>query len=223
VFSLARRVSVGLSLVLHRIAFVLGLEEAFSCSSKVLTVSLHKHESGFFPSNSGELTAIGDAWGQGFNINIPLHHGIDDAQYLSVFTRLLPQINSAFQPHVFVVQCGADTLFADPMKSFNLTSECIVKCIEQIVQLDKPMLVLVGGGYHHADTARLWTSIVGCCLAEPLDNDIPEHEHFLQYGPDFTLKTWPGNRPNKNTQAYLDSLLNYVERNQLELIKRRIR
>ena len=200
-----------------------GVQEAFYCSSKVLTVSLHKYEHGFFPINSGGLNEIGETWGRGFNINIPFHHGIDDNQYLSLFTRLLPKINSSFQPEVFVIQCGADTLFDDPMKSFNLTTKCIINCIKQIISLDKPMLLLGGGGYNIADTARLWTSITGVCLDEILDNDIPEHNYFSYYGPDFTLETWAGNRVNKNSQIYIDSILDYIEHNQIDLIKRQIR
>ncbi|CAF3292850.1 unnamed protein product [Rotaria socialis] len=199
-----------------------GLQEAFYCSSKVLTVSLHKYEPGFFPINSGALIEIGEAWGRGFNINIPLHHGINDNQYLSLFNRLLPKINSSFQPEVFVVQCGADTLFGDPMKSFNLTTQCIMNCVEQIINLNKPILLLGGGGYNIADTARLWTSITGLCLNEKLDNDIPEHKYFVHYGPDFTLETWPGNRTNKNTQEYIDGLLNFVEHNQINIMNSQI-
>ncbi|CAF4058096.1 unnamed protein product [Rotaria magnacalcarata] len=199
-----------------------GIQEAFYCSSKVLTVSLHKYEPGFFPINSGGLNEIGEAWGRGFNINIPLHHGINDNQYLSLFTSLVPKINSSFQPEVFVVQCGADTLFGDPMKSFNLTTKCIMNCVEQIINLNKPILLLGGGGYNIADTARLWTSITSLCLNEKLDNDIPEHEYFVYYGPDFTLETWPGNRTNKNTQEYIEGLLNFVEHNQINIMNSQI-
>lgn len=187
-----------------------------------MAVSLHKYETGFFPINSGGLNEIGEAWGRGYNINVPFHHGIDDNQYISLFDRLLPKINSSFQPEVFVVQCGADTLFGDPMKSFNLTTKSIVHCIEQIVDLNKPILLLGGGGYNISDTARLWTSIVGICLNEKLENDIPEHNFFSYYGPDFTLETWPGNRTNKNTEQYIDGLLNYIEHNQLNIIKNQI-
>ena len=199
-----------------------GVQDAFYCSSKVLTVSFHKYETGFFPVNSGGLEEIGETWGRGFNINIPLHHGINDEQYLSLFTRLLPKINSTFLPEVFVLQCGGDTLFGDPMKSFNLTTKSILHCIEQIIDLNQPVLILGGGGYNLADTARLWTSIIGLCLDEHLDNDIPEHDYFSFYGPDFTLETWPGNRPNQNSSIYLDSILDYIEHNQIDLIRKHI-
>lgn len=188
-----------------------------------MTVSLHKYENGFFPLNSGSLEEIGEAWGRGYNINVPLHHGINDQQYFDIFTRLLPLIEQSFHPEVFVLQFGADTLFGDPMKSFNLTSQCLVKCFEQILQFDRPMLILGGGGYNLADTARLWTSITARCLQVQLDNDIPEHDYFPSYGPDFTLATWPGNRPNKNTQIYLDSLIEFIEKNQISIIRNQIR
>jgi len=201
---------------------ILGMQEAFYCSSKVLTVSFHKYELGFFPVNSGGLNEIGETWGKGFNINIPLQHGINDQQYQMIFSRLLPQINSTFQPDVYVVQCGADTLFNDPMKSFNLTTKSILNCLDEVIQLNKPMLILGGGGYNHADTARLWTSIVGLCLNAKLDNDIPEHDYFSLYGPDFTLETWPGTCSNKNTDDYLNSLIEFIEKNQIECMKSQV-
>lgn len=198
----------------------LGVQEAFYCSSKVLTISFHKYEKGFFPIDSGSLQEIGESWGRGFNINLPLHHGITDEQYLSLFTRLLPKISTNFSPEVFVIQCGADTLFNDPMKSFNLTSKSLLDCIQQILDLNKPIVFLGGGGYHLADTARLWTLITSLCLNEQLDEDIPEHDYFTSYGPDFTLQTWSGNRVNKNTLTYLDSLIDYIETNQIVLMKK---
>lgn len=201
--------------------WISGVQEAFYCSSKVLTVSLHKHEPGFFPSNSGSLEEIGDSWGRGFNINFPFRHGVNDEQYLQVFSKLLSKIVDSFNPEVFVVQCGGDTLFADPMKSFNLTSHAIVKCVKQIIDLDKPTLLLGGGGYNIADTARLWTSIVAMCLDVQIDDDIPEHDYFSHYGPDFTLKTWPGNRPNKNDQSHLDEMFHFIEANQIKIIQER--
>ena len=188
-----------------------------------MTVSLHKHEIGFFPPNAGGLEEIGETWGRGYNINIPFQHGVDDEQYRSVFTRLLPKIRQCFQPQVFVLQCGADTLFADPMKSFNLTSKAVVQCVKEILDLEKPVLILGGGGYHLPDTARLWTSITGACLEESLENDIPEHDYFPFYGPDFTLETWPGNRSNKNSLSYLDGVLDFVERNQVHLMQSQVR
>ena len=197
-----------------------GVQDAFFCSSKVLTVSFHKYEKGFFPINSGGLEEMGETWGRGFNINIPLHHGINDEQYLSLFTRIFPMISSTFSPDVFIVQCGADTLFNDPMKSFNLTSKSILQCVQQIIDLNKPMILLGGGGYHIADTARLWTLITSISLKQTIDYDIPEHDYFTFYGPDFTLDTWPGNRSNRNTSAYLDSLIDYIETNQIVLMKK---
>lgn len=69
----------------------------------------------------------------------------------------------------------------------------------------------IGGGYHHANTARLWTSITAALVNTPnkpyqKDDDsymgisinIPEHIYFPLYKPDFTIFIPTGNRIDEN-------------------------
>ncbi|CAF0787852.1 unnamed protein product [Didymodactylos carnosus] len=201
-----------------------GTQEAFYCSNKVLTVSFHKYEHGFYPG-TGSLDEIGEAWGKGYNINVPLLSGITDDMYLSIFSKLLLSINQSFSPDVYVIQCGGDTLFNDPFQAFNLTTQGLAECIKQIIELNKFLLFLGGGGYNLPDTARLWTTLTNVALGnEKVDNDIPEHDYFPLYGPDFTLDTWPGNRKNKNTDSSINQIYDYIQQNHMETyIKAQIR
>lgn len=43
--------------------------------------------------------------------------------------------------------CGADTLSADPLGPFNLTSAGVRSCVELVAGLELPLLLLGGGGY----------------------------------------------------------------------------
>lgn len=103
-----------------------------------------------------------------------------------------------------------------------------------------PILIFGGGGYNHANTARLWVSILSRLVGEEVeeeeeqkkkchdlsgvwtepailessksspanldsiydddDDDIPEHEQFEAYGPDFTLTIAAGNRNDENNE-----------------------
>jgi hypothetical protein len=106
--------------------------------------------------------------------------------------------------YVCVWQCGVDTLSEDPMKAFNFTSEAIAAAVRMVRACNKPLLLLGGGGYHPADTARCddcialcsdrsdvllasaWcratAAVLGPYVESLLPSNVPEHEHFAAYG-----------------------------------------
>ena len=55
-------------------------------------------------------------------------------------------------------------------------------------KLNKKILMLGGGGYNNSNAARNWTNLTGLLVDEVLEDEIPEHDYFDQYGPDFKLK-----------------------------------
>ena len=113
-----------------------------------------------------------------------------------------------------VLQCGADCLVGDPLGGFNLTPAAICDCVERVVSYNLPTLILGGGGYNPANTARLWTQITATVLGAELDDDIPDEDHFFtNYGPDFQLTISPGCVRNKNKQEDVNKLLETLNRN----------
>eukprot|EP00826_Nyctotherus_ovalis_P047496 TRINITY_DN5466_c0_g1_i4.p3 TRINITY_DN5466_c0_g1~~TRINITY_DN5466_c0_g1_i4.p3 ORF type:complete len:139 (-),score=21.62 TRINITY_DN5466_c0_g1_i4:649-1065(-) len=60
-----------------------GVEEAFYCTDRVMTVSFHKFGD-FFPG-TGDITAIGSGKGHYYTLNVPLRSGVDDKSYVSLF------------------------------------------------------------------------------------------------------------------------------------------
>ncbi len=72
---------------------------------------------------------------------------------------------------------------------------------------------MILGGYNFANTARLWASIVGLLTNTQLKNDIPEHDNFLIYGPEYELATSSGMIRNKNTIDYVNKLSDFVLNN----------
>ena len=190
-----------------------GVEEAFSSTNRVATFSIHKYESGYFPG-TGALGDTGSGRGQHHTINVPLQEGITDKMYTEIFTRLLPNIITSFGPDCVVLQCGADCLVGDPLGGFNLTPAAICDCVERVMSYNLPTLILGGGGYNPANTARLWTQITATVLGADLDDDIPDEDHFFtKYGPDFQLTISPGCVRNKNKQEDVDKLLEKLNHN----------
>ncbi|XP_044178345.1 histone deacetylase 8-like isoform X1 [Acropora millepora] len=184
-----------------------GVEDAFSFTSKVMSVSFHKFSPGFFPGTGSHLD-VGEGKGKYYTVNVPLKDGIADNLFVRIFSRILSEVQLRFKPKAVVCQCGVDTLAGDPMASFNLTHHGIGECVKYLMDWNLPLLLLGGGGYNVKNAAKCWTYLTGLVLNQPLSPDIPEHEHFLSYGPDYQLDIPPGRRHDKNTKEDLVNLLN---------------
>ncbi|CAN0224233.1 unnamed protein product [Lampetra fluviatilis] len=183
-----------------------GVEDAFSFTPKVMTVSVHKFSPGFFPGTGG-IDEVGMGKGRYFALNVPLQDGITDDKYYYACHTVLQDVFVTFNPEVVVCQLGADTLAGDPMCSFNLTPRGIGRCLQSILEWRLPTLVLGGGGYHQPNTARCWAYLTALILGQTLSPEIPEHQYFTEYGPDYMLDITPSCRTDKNDQQYLDNLI----------------
>ena len=186
-----------------------GVQDAFFATDKVMTFSVHKYESGFFPG-TGSIVETGFGKGKGFSINLPLRDGIRDEPFISVCQKVLGEIKDVFLPDAVVCQVGADGLNGDPMRSFNLTSISFEKCVNWVVSWDLPTLILGGGGYCESNVARCWTQITASLLDETLPNDIPEHDYFVRYGPDFDFQIEPSLKKDLNSKEYLDDVIREI-------------
>ncbi|XP_074457799.1 histone deacetylase 8 isoform X6 [Larus michahellis] len=120
-----------------------GVEDAFSFTSKVMTVSLHKFSPGFFPG-TGDVTDVGLGKGRYYSVNVPIQDGIQDEKYYQICETVLKEVYAAFNPDAVVLQLGADTIAGDPMCSFNMTPEGVGKCLKYVLQWQLATLILGG-------------------------------------------------------------------------------
>lgn len=163
------------------------VEAAFQHSDRVYTLSIHRYDRGFFP-NSGTFDDQGSGKGKGFSLNIPLRRGLSD-QSLLVLTDevIIPVINSYLKQGAkqsVVVQCGVDSLAADPCNEFNLSIEGYCATIAKIQRtastLGAKLLILGGGGYNKSAASRCYSAILATMLHVTL-GDIPDHEYWTEY------------------------------------------
>ncbi|XP_025421781.1 histone deacetylase 8-like isoform X1 [Sipha flava] len=196
-----------------------GVEFAYMSTDRVLTLSLHQYEPGFYPT-SGSLNDIGIDKGKYFTVNVPLKEGITDDKYISLFYKISNMVNSSYSPNCIVVQCGADSLVGDPIGGFNLTPKSLAECVKNVMKWEKPTLFLGGGGYNKANVARCWTYLTAVITGQDdtLCTDIPDNKYFSNYGPDFTLDINPGNRRDYNTPDHLDNIFNIITNN-MKIVK----
>jgi hypothetical protein len=98
---------------------------------------------------------------------------------------------------------GADSLHGDPLGCFNLSPAAYTAALEDCRSLGKPLLVLGGGGYNVPNVARCWAALTLAAARAPMPSDIPAHERFEFYAPDFRFALLPGYRRNENDEGYI--------------------
>ncbi|KAG3180112.1 Histone deacetylase 1 [Phytophthora cactorum] len=157
-----------------------GVEEAFYVTDRVMTVSFHKYGD-YFPG-TGDIKDIGAKSGKYYAVNFPLHSGMDDESYESIFKPVIEKVMETFCPSAVVLQCGADSLTGDRLGCFNVTTRGHGECVRFVKGFGLPMLVL---GVEATESVTF-----------------PEHgptRHFkLHLVPDKDLK-------NDNTKEYLEN------------------
>lgn len=188
-----------------------GVEEAFYTSNRVMTVSFHKFGD-FFPG-TGDLCDTGVSQGHRYAVNFPMHEGIDDQAYLSVFKPVIQKVMEMYRPGAVVLQCGADSLTGDRLGCFNLTVKGHGEAVEFVKSFGLPTLVLGGGGYNIRNVSRCWAYETSVVLSTPISNNIPYNDFFQCYGPDFKLHLTPADIPNLNSRHELEKTKTAVLQN----------
>ncbi|KAG0603086.1 hypothetical protein M758_10G065400 [Ceratodon purpureus] len=181
-----------------------GVEEAFYTTDRVMTASFHKFGD-YFPG-TGDVRDIGHGNGKYYSLNVPLDDGIDDESYQSLFKPIMQKVMEVFQPGAVVLQCGADSLSGDRLGCFNLSVKGHAECVRFMRSFNVPLLLVGGGGYTIRNVARCWCYETAVAVGEELDDNLPQHEYYEYFGPDYTLHVAPSNMANQNSKQEIDSL-----------------
>ncbi|CAK1541609.1 unnamed protein product [Leptosia nina] len=195
-----------------------GVQDAYNLTKSVFTLSFHKYEPGFFPGTGG-IDEIGILTGKGFMCNVPLHGSYNDETFEYIFDKVFHKVYDSFEPDALVIQCGADALSCDPNGGAGLTIKGYCASIQKVLDKRKPTVLLGGGGYNHTNTAKLWTAITALVVDVNLDQDIPEHDHWPKYGPDFVLNIKSSLVKDENTKSYLDECIHKISDNLEKYVK----
>jgi histone deacetylase 1/2 len=169
-----------------------GVEEAFYITDRVFTLSLHRFSPKKVFPGTGDVIDGGWGPGTGYCVNFPLLGGVSDDTYVSIFKELVGSVMQRFDPSAIVLQAGADSLVGDSVGmengSFNLSTRAHAECVRIVRDLNKPLLVLGGGGYSILSVARCWAINTAILCGKHIDDlpaTIPEKDfYFSEYGSD---------------------------------------
>ena len=163
-----------------------GVQTIFWDDPRVLTISIHQYEPGWFFPGTGAIDERGGPGAGGSAINVPLAPGTGDDGWLEAFRAVIPDAVRAFRPEVLVTQLGCDTHATDPLAQLRLTTAAYRACAKALHALAHEAaagrwIATGGGGYQWAQVVpRAWTTY----FAEMTDalDDLPDElpEAYLE-------------------------------------------
>lgn len=137
-----------------------GTQGIFYTRDDVLTISLHADPDRFYPFFWGGAQERGAGRGTGYNLNLPLPRGTDDAGYRVALDTALARIH-AFGADVVVVALGLDAHIDDPFKGLAITTPGFQAMARAIAGLGLPLLLVQEGGYVSDALADNLTAFLG--------------------------------------------------------------
>ncbi len=136
-----------------------GTQDIFYDSDRILFVSIHADPVFAYPHYSGFAAECGHGAGTGYNLNLPMASGTDDAQYARILEKALSAIRD-YDPVYLIVSLGLDTYEEDPISNFKLTPAYYGKMAKAISALNVPTLIIQEGGYNTRMLGQLAVNFV---------------------------------------------------------------
>ncbi len=109
-----------------------GTQAAFYDDPSVLYFSVHRYP--FYPG-TGAAGERGAGEGLGFTLNVPLHAGCGDEEYLEVFHKRLQPAATEFRPDFVLVSAGFDAHEDDLLGGMRVTSEGFARLTRVVKQI----------------------------------------------------------------------------------------
>lgn len=144
-----------------------GVENAFVAEPRVMTVSVHE-------ADRWPYTGAADDRRDGGARNLPVPKGVNDSELEYLMRHAIMPLLESFSPDAFVVCCGADCLAGDPLSGMLLSNVALWETVEQITALNKPTVILGGGGYNPWTVARYWAGMWGRLSGQTFPDRLPD-------------------------------------------------
>ncbi len=93
------------------------------------------------------------------------------------------------------------------MGCFNLSVKGHGECVKIVKNYGIPLILLGGGGYTLRNVPRAWTYETSVALGIDLPNEIPKHDFYDYFCPEYKLHMSISNMENKNSKKYLNDKL----------------
>jgi acetoin utilization deacetylase AcuC-like enzyme len=139
-----------------------GTQAQFYEDPRVLYFSTHQYP--YYPG-TGAIEEIGRGKGLGYNVNVPLRPGTDNAQYVKIFRKIIYPLSVKFKPDLVLISAGFDPYYKDPLGGMKVTPDgfaCMARMLLDVA--DKccggKVVVTLEGGYHLTGLAESIKSVL---------------------------------------------------------------
>lgn len=123
-----------------------GTQAIFYRRDDVFFGSVHTDPSAYYPHYLGYADERGAGRGEGFNRNLPLAFGADDAAFLAANRALIDEA-LAFGAQALVLSAGWDAHRDDPLSKLAVTTDAYARLGEMYGAVRLPTLIVQEGGY----------------------------------------------------------------------------
>jgi acetoin utilization protein AcuC len=140
-----------------------GVYYGFADDPDVIIADIHEDGRYLYPG-TGRRDETGTGAAAGTKLNLPLPPGAGDEAFVAAWDELEAFL-SAFEPELFLLQCGADSVAGDPITHLQLSVEAHAHATTRLGLLADRfaggrLLAMGGGGYNRNNLARCWTRVV---------------------------------------------------------------
>ena len=140
-----------------------GVYYGFEDDPAVIFADTHEDGRYLYPG-TGRRDEQGLGKAAGTKLNIPLSPGAGDAEFLVALDEIEAFLEP-FEPELYLLQCGADSLAGDPITHLQFSTGAHAEAARRLRSLaDRTasgrLLAMGGGGYNRQNLARCWTRVV---------------------------------------------------------------
>jgi acetoin utilization deacetylase AcuC-like enzyme len=126
-----------------------GTQHSFYGDSEVLYLSTHQFP--YYPG-TGWYDELGSGKGKGYTVNVPLSHGMGDADYAHVFEEIVLPVARKWKPEIILVSAGFDIHRSDPLGGMTVTESGFTKMTKLLMDAanescEGKILFVLEGGY----------------------------------------------------------------------------
>ncbi|KAL7114788.1 hypothetical protein ACP275_04G143600 [Erythranthe tilingii] len=179
-----------------------GTQKMFYEDPRVLTFSVHRHDSGeFYPyGNDGAYNMIGEGLGAGYNINVPWENdSCGDADYFAVWDHILIPVAKKFDPDMIMVAAGFDAALGDPFGGCCLSPYAYSVMLRKLMDISrgKNIVLALEGGYNLVSLANSAEACVEVLLQDkpltrsPVDLPLKSTALVIRTVRQVLSKYWP--------------------------------
>lgn len=125
-----------------------------------LFISIHRYDHGRFYPGTGKARNTDNT------LSIPINYEAYDDDYYQIFNqRVIPKLNT-FNFDIILVSAGFDAAEGDPLGGFHLTPSCYYNMIKMLLAYEKPVMLVLEGGYNLTSISNSMNECVRALLED---------------------------------------------------------